>query len=307
VEHIDGRRVWDALGMLGAIDALERALAATGFPPVPQRLHLSDGEQQLLVMPSFTDGWAGVKSITIDPANPGRGAPLIHGSYTLFGPPALAPVATIDGQALTELRTAAVSGLATRRLARSDASRLVIFGAGAQGRAHLLAMAAVRELAQVRIVAPRPGSVDAFLAFASDHLEVPVAAGSPEDVVDADIVCACTSSATPVFDGRALPAGVHVNAIGAYLPSMAELDPVAVARSRVVVETREAAFAEKGDLLQAEAVGAWSRDQVAADLTELVRDGVMVRTDPDELTVFASVGVAYEDLVVARAVAEATA
>jgi ornithine cyclodeaminase/alanine dehydrogenase-like protein (mu-crystallin family) len=306
VEHIDGPAVWQRLPMRAAIDALEREVAAEGFPPVPQRLHLAEGDQQLLVMPSFTGGWAGVKLITIDPANPARGLPLIHGSYTLFGPPALAPVATIDGQALTELRTAAVSGLATRHLARPGATRLVIFGAGAQGRSHLLAMAAVRELTDVRIVAPRPASVDAFLAFAADHLpDVPVRAGSPGDVATADLVCTCTSSSTPVFDGGRLQPGVHVNAIGAYLPSMAEVDPSAVAVSRVVVETREAAFAEKGDLLQAEEAGVWHRDQLATDLTGLLRDGAMVRTGDGDRTLFASVGVAYEDLVVARAIAEA--
>jgi ornithine cyclodeaminase len=167
-------------------------------------------------------------------------------------------------------------------------------------------MAAVRPLSEVVVVAPRPASVDAFLAFAAGHLDgVAVRAGTPDDVADADLVCACTSSATPVFDGRRLPPGVHVNAIGAYLPSMTEVDAVTVASSRVVVETREAAFAEKGDLLQAEEAGAWSRDQLAADLTALVRDRVPVRTRDDERTLFASVGVAYEDLVVARAVAEA--
>jgi ornithine cyclodeaminase/alanine dehydrogenase-like protein (mu-crystallin family) len=206
MRHLDADAVWQGLGMRGAIDALERAIGEDGFPPVPQRLHLREDDQQLLVMPSFTGGWAGVKLITIDPANPGRGLPLIHGSYTLFGPPALAPVATIDGAALTELRTAAVSGLATRYLARPDASRLVILGAGAQGRAHLVAMAAVRELSEVVIVAPRPASADAFLAFAADHLDgVAVRAGTPDDVADADLVCACTSSATPVFDGHRLP------------------------------------------------------------------------------------------------------
>jgi ornithine cyclodeaminase/alanine dehydrogenase-like protein (mu-crystallin family) len=308
VEHIDGPQVWQRLPMRAAIDALDRAIRAGGFPPVPQRLHLTEGDQQLLVMPSFTDGWAGVKLITIDPANPDRGLPLIHGSYTLFGPPALAPVATIDGRALTELRTAAVSGVATEHLARPDASRLVILGAGAQGRSHLLAMAAVRQLSDVRVVAPRQASIDAFLAFAAEHLpEVAVAPGTPDDVADADLVCACTSSRTPVFDGSRLPRGVHVNAIGAYLPSMAEVDPVAVAGSRVVVETRDAALAEKGDLLQAEQAGAWHRDDLAADLTELLRDGRPVRTSADDRTLFASVGVAYEDLVVARAIAESEA
>lgn len=96
-----------------------------------------------------------------------------------------------------------------------------------------------------------------------------------------------------------------MNAVGAYLPTMAEVDAATVTSSRVVVETRDAALTEKGDLLQAEAAGVWHRDQVAADLAELVRDGVAVRTTDADRTLFTSVGVAYEDLVVARAIVEA--
>jgi ornithine cyclodeaminase/alanine dehydrogenase-like protein (mu-crystallin family) len=302
MQHIDATQVRERLPMIAAIDALERTIASSGIPDGPARMHLEEAGQLLLVMPSLVTGWAGVKLITIDPDNPSRGVPIINGVYTLFAPPSLEPVAVIDGRALTELRTAAVSGLATRHLARPDASKLVIFGAGAQGRSHLLAMAAVRDLEEVRIVAPRPESVASFLAFAAEHLDVPVFAGTADDVADADLVCTCTSSSTPVFDGTLLPPGAHVNAIGAYTPHMQEIDPTAVAGSRVVVETRDAALSEKGDLLQAEAAGGWRRDEIVADLSELLRDGVTVRTDAEQRTVFASVGLAFEDLVVARAI-----
>lgn len=301
MEHLTYDEVWHRLPMPAAIDALEVAVTAGGVAAGPMRTHLQDAGQQLLVMPSLADGWAGVKLITIDPENPGRGRPLVNGMYALFAPPGLEPAVTIDGRALTELRTAAVSGLATRHLARADASRLVIFGAGAQGRSHLLAMASVRDLEEVRIVAPREESITSFCAFAADHVQVPVLPGAPEDVADADLVCVCTSSSTPVFDGRLLPAGAHVNAIGAYRPDMRELDHAAVTGSRVVVETREAAMAEKGDLLQAERDGAWHRDEIAADLAELLHDRRRVRTSREQRTVFASVGIAFEDLVIARA------
>lgn len=305
MQRIDGPEVWQRLSMVAAVDALEDALRTSGAPPVPPRMHLEEAGQQLLVMPAMSSGWAGVKLITIDPDNPGRGLSLINGAYVLFEPPGLEPAATIDGRALTELRTAAVSGLATRHLARPDASRLVILGAGAQGRSHLLAMAAVRDLEEVRIVTPRPESAEAFIAFAADHVSVPVRPGTPEDVADADLVCACTSSTTPVFDGALLPAGAHVNAIGAYRPDMQEVDTTTVATSRVVVETREAALTEKGDLLRAEEAGVWSRDAIAADLAELLTADDPIRTSPEDRTLFASVGVAFEDLVVARAIVRA--
>jgi ornithine cyclodeaminase/alanine dehydrogenase-like protein (mu-crystallin family) len=302
MQQIDQHQVWDRLTMVGAIDALERTISSNGIPDGPARMHLEEAGQLLLVMPSLVDGWAGVKLITIDPQNPQRGVPIINGVYTIFAPPTLEPAASIDGRALTELRTAAVSGLATRHLARADAGRLVIFGAGAQGRSHLLAMSAVRDLEEVRIVAPRPESVEAFIAFAAEHVSVPVLPGTPGDVADADLVCTCTSSSEPVFDGRLLPPGVHVNAIGAYTPEMRELDGAAIAGSRIVVETRAAALSEKGDLLQAEAEARWHRDDIVADLSELLRDGTPGRTEPAQRTVFASVGLAFEDLVVARAV-----
>lgn len=301
MHHLDAPDVWQRLSMTAAIEALEVAIGASGFAEGPQRLHLNEAGQDLLVMPALAEGWAGVKLVSLDPENPARGKSFINGVYTLFVPPGLEPELTIEGRALTELRTAAVSGLATRHLARPDATRLTIFGAGAQGRSHLLAMAAVRDLSEVRIVAPRRGSIDALLAFADEHLDVPVRSGTPDDVATSDIICTCTSSATPVFDGRQLPPGVHVNAIGAYRPDLQEIDPTTVRDSRVVVELREAALTEKGDLLLAEATGTWDRSQIVADLTELLRDGAPGRTAPGDRTLFSSVGHAYEDLVVARA------
>jgi ornithine cyclodeaminase/alanine dehydrogenase-like protein (mu-crystallin family) len=303
VEHLDRDLVWERLPMVAAIDALEHAIGGQGIPDGPARMHLEVDGQLLLVMPAMAHGWAGSKLVTIDPTNPSRGASTINGLYTLFGPPSLEPVAVIDGRALTGLRTAAVSALATRHLARPDAGRLVIFGAGAQGRAHLLGMAAVRTLTDVRIVAPRAEAVAAFVAFAADH-GIEVTAGRPEDVREADLVCACTSSHTPVFDGSTLPAGVHVNAIGAYQPDMQEVDAATVAGSRVVVETRDAALVEKGDLLLAEAAGAWQREAIVADLTELLRDGRPGRREASDRTLFSSVGLAYEDLVIARALVD---
>ena len=305
MQHIDAAEVWQRLPMLDAIAALEQTIGTRGFADTPQRLHLQEAGRDLLCMPAMADGWAGVKLVSLDPENPARGRSFINGVYTLFGPPGLEPEASIEGRALTELRTAAVSGLATRHLARPDASRLTIFGAGAQGRSHLLAMAAVRDLTEVRIIAPRTGSVDAFIEFAAGHLDVPVRAGTPDDVATSDIVCTCTSSATPVFDGTLLPDGVHVNAIGAYRPDRQEVDATTVLTSRVIVELREAALTEKGDLLRAAAEAGWDPSAISADLTELLRDPGRGRTIPADRTLFSSVGHAYEDLLIARAVVTA--
>lgn len=304
--HHDAASVRRLLPMREAIDALAVALAAAPFAPAPQRLHLEDGGRTFLAMPILVDGWAGAKLVTIVPDNPTRGLPLISATYTLFGPPGLEPVATIDGRALTDLRTGAVSGLATRHLAREDAERLVVIGAGAQARSHVLAMAAVRPLTDVAVVARRSEAFDALVAdLAPSGLGLIPRRATPEDAARADLLCACTTASTPVLGRADLAAGVHVNAVGAYRPDLAELDAEAVGACRVVVETREAALTEKGDLLQAEAAGTWSREGVVADLHELVSGRVAVRTGAEERTLFASVGHAYEDLVVARAIHEA--
>lgn len=305
--HLDADAIARALPMRDAVDALAAAVGAAPFADVPQRLHLEGEGGTFLVMPAMAGGWAGAKLVTIVPDNPSRGLPMIAATYDLFGPPGLELVASLDGRALTELRTAAVSGLATLRLARADARRLVVVGAGVQARAHVLAMAAVLDLEAVRVVTRRPEAVDAVAAHARAHgLEVPVLPGRIEDVRGADVVCLCTSSVTPVLTGDLLPEGIHVNAVGAYRPDMRELDGPAVAASRVVVETRAAAMAEKGDLILAESEGAWSRASIVADLHGLVSGREPGRTDPAQRTLFASVGHAYEDLLVARAVVAAS-
>ena len=193
-----------------------------------------------------------------------------------------------------------MSGLATRWLARGDARRLVVFGAGAQARAHIEAVRAVRDLEDVAIVSRSTATASALGA------EVGARAGSAADVAAADIVCTCTTSPTPLFDGTSLTPGAHVNAVGAYTPETREVDTPTVVRARVAVETREVAMAEAGDLLLPIAEGAVGADHVIADLEETVR-GAVVRRSPEDVTLFVSVGMAFEDLVVARAAVDAGA
>jgi ornithine cyclodeaminase len=250
-------------------------------------------------MPAHGASGVGVKLVTLTPANSEKGRPFIHAVYVLFDAETQAPVATFDGAALTALRTAAVSGLATRWLARPDARRLVLYGAGVQARSHLDAMRAVRPVEEVVIVSRgRDAAEDLARSASSGGLRASV--GAPGAERDADLVCTCTTSSTPVLEGANLPEGVHVNAVGAYTTTMRELDAEAVRRARVVVETREAAAEEAGDLAIAMAEGAIGRDHVLADLSEVVR-GTRVRGSAEDITLFKSVGVAFEDLVVARA------
>jgi ornithine cyclodeaminase len=285
--------------MAAAIDALEAAFGADPLPESPLRSHIETASGTLLVMPAHGASGVGVKLVTLTPANSEKGRPFIHAVYVLFDAETQAPVATFDGAALTALRTAAVSGLATRWLARPDARRLVLYGAGVQARSHLDAMRAVRPVEEVVIVSRgRDAAEDLARSASSGGLRASV--GAPGAERDADLVCTCTTSSTPVLEGANLPEGVHVNAVGAYSTTMRELDAEAVRRARVVVETREAAAEEAGDLAIAMAEGAIGRDHVLADLSEVVR-GTRVRGSDEDITLFKSVGVAFEDLVVARA------
>jgi ornithine cyclodeaminase/alanine dehydrogenase-like protein (mu-crystallin family) len=302
MQVIDHDEVWARLPMSAAIDALDSAIAAGRLGTTPPRQHLHAEEQELLVMPSFLDGGAGVKLVGIDPHNPSRGLPRIQGVFVLFDPPGLSPAAIVDARALTAVRTAAVSGLASRYLARPDARRLVIFGAGPQAHAHLLAMHSLFELRHVSVVSRTRAAAEALAVRARDELGLAAVVADPGAVATADLVCTCTTSATPVFDGALLPEGVHVNAVGGDPPAMQEIDAVTVGASAVVVESRDAALAESGDLIVAARQGGWDPAGIAADLIEVVRDGVAVRTDADQRTLFESVGVAFEDLIIARAV-----
>jgi len=293
-----------ALSMSAAIDALEIAFARDD-PSLasPMRSTLATPSGTLLTMPAAGDAGVGVKLVTLSEFNPQKGLPFVQATYVLFDPETQRPEAVIDGTELTALRTAAVSGLATRLLARPDASRLIVFGAGVQGTAHLEAMAAVRPVREVVVVSRSAGPAEA-LAERARALGLSARVGEPADVATADLVCTCTTSAVSVFRGEDLAAGTHVNAVGAFLPDHRELDTEAIRRAKVVVETRREALAEAGDVLIPIAEGAIEASHILADLTDLAR-GAVVRTDPSDITVFKSVGMAYEDLVVARAALDA--
>ncbi len=298
LRYIDAGALARLLPVTDAVDALERAFAAVDRPVTPLRTRLEARGGELLLMPAAGEQGVGVKLVTLQPSNPSRGLPLLHSVYLLFDPQTMAPEAALDGAALTALRTSAVSALATKHLALPGASRLVLFGAGVQAAAHLEAMRAVRPVSWVRVVSRSEGPA-LVLAERARSMGLDADVAGPEAVAEADLVCTCTTSATPVFDGALLRPGAHVNAVGAYRPDMRELDDQAILRARVVVETREAALEEAGDLLQPIASGVIGEDHIVTDLGDVVR-GAPVRTSAQDVTVFKSVGVAFEDLAVAR-------
>ncbi|APE26650.1 ornithine cyclodeaminase [Streptomyces venezuelae] len=292
------------LGPAAATHVLAEVLRAGLDPDAgPPRTAVPVPAGELLLMPAASGAYAGVKIAGVAPGNPARGLPRITGSYLLLDGADLRPLALLDGAALTELRTPAVSALAVRLLTPSDRPlRLVLFGAGPQAYGHLEAVLAAREVAEAVVVAREPVGGRALAGYART-LGVLARTGAPDDVAAADLVVCCTTARAPLFDGALVAPGATVVAVGSHEPSARETDTALVTRSEVYVEARGAALREAGDLLVPLSEGAIGAEHVAGDLAELVTGR---RTpSPGRPRLFKSVGMAWEDLAVAAALYEA--
>jgi len=308
--------VRQALPMSAAIEAMKQAFAALsdGRAEVPARAHLPvrphDGVS--LVMSAFVQDEGGgalaVKVVSLFDHNVDRGLPRIQAAVLALEPDTGRPIALLEGAALTAIRTGAVSGAATDLMARRDSRTVAIFGAGVQARTQLEAVCTVRSIETVRVYDPVPGALEAFIAEMAGRGPIPsdvrAAADAQQAVADADIICAATTSSVPVFSDGDVKAGVHINAIGSYQPEVQEIPAETVARARVVVDSREAALAEAGDLIQPIQQGLIAAEHIHAELGELVLGRQSGRTSADQITLFKSVGVAVQDAVAARVALE---
>jgi ornithine cyclodeaminase/alanine dehydrogenase-like protein (mu-crystallin family) len=300
ISFLDADAVAALLGPPDAVDALEAALRGGLDPEAdPPRAALPAAGGELLVMPSSSAGAVGVKLVTVAPENAARGLPRIQGVYALFDPATLAPAALVDGIALTNVRTAAVSALAVRHLAVADARRLVVFGTGPQAWAHVEALRAVRPVEHVDVIARDRSRLEAFAARCADAgLRAAVGDDSDAAVAGADLVCCATTAREPLFDGRAVAARATVVAIGSHEPDAREVDERLVGRATVVVESRSSALREAGDVIAAIDAGALDSGALHP-LDALVRGEVEVA--PDRPRLFKSTGMAWEDAVLAAA------
>ena len=244
----------------------------------------------------------GAKLITVVGGNRSRGLPTVHASYLLSDPETGVPLAFMEAGFLTAIRTGAASAVAAAHLARPDARRVVCFGAGIQAEYQLRCLNAVLPIASVAVVGRDPARAQAFAERLARALGVPVEVTRDRRaaVHEADVVTCATTSARPVFAGRDLHAGTHVDAVGAFRPTTREVDTEGVRRARVVVDTYEGAWEEAGDLLIPIKARAIRRGHVKAELAEVVAGKKRGRTRPDEITLFKSVGWAPEDAATAR-------
>lgn len=300
--------VGSCVDMAGAIEAVAGAFRelSAGRARSPVRLAVSAPAGVSLFMPAYLERPAalGAKVVSVFSGNAGRGLPAIHGVVLLLDGETGVPRALMDGTYLTALRTGAASGVATRHMAREDARVLTVFGSGAQSRTQIEAVRTVRDIREVRIVSTNPDSARE-LADGLDGVEARVVADAAEAVRGAHVICTATTSSTPVFPGGAVDPGTHVNGIGSYTPEMQEVDAALVVRARVVVDARDAALEEAGDLVIPLRAGLIGEDHLRAELGEVVGGQAPGRIGADEITFFKSVGNAVQDMAVAARVLEA--
>jgi ornithine cyclodeaminase/alanine dehydrogenase-like protein (mu-crystallin family) len=304
-----------ALDFPDLVENLRAAFRAGAVQPVRHHhaVKRPDGAATtLLLMPAWTDfiaagtsdgGFMGVKVVTVSPDNNAIGKPAVMGVYLLLDGRTGEPLALIDGQRLTQWRTAAASALAASYLARDDAAKLLVVGAGALAPFLAKAHASIRPIREVRIWNRTPANAEEVAErLRRDDLDVAVADDLEEALGWADIVSCATISTEPLVRGAALRPGTHVDLVGGFTPSMREADDESIARARVFVDTRAGATKEAGDIVQPLASGVLTASDVIADLHELARGEKLGRTASDEITLFKSVGAALEDLAAGIAV-----
>lgn len=262
-----------------------------------------------LIRPGFDPGSRAitVKAVTVGPDNPLLGLPVVQGVVLMIEEATMAPVALMEGTFLSEYRTGAAVGLSTQLLSLPDANTVALFGAGAVARTSLWAICSVRQVREVRVVHPHAERFPLFESAMRDFLGNACPAlrrvETPADALrDAQIVVAATTSATPVFPGEALEQGTFVAAIGSYTPTARELDTETILRSRLIVDSREAALREPGDILLPLAEGRIAENHIWAELGEVISGRRPGRQRPDEIVTFKSVGSAVQDITLATRV-----
>jgi ornithine cyclodeaminase len=306
------------LSHAGLVETLRAAFRDGAVQPVRHHhtIERPDGAAStLLLMPAWSDfnaagtsdgGFVGIKIVTVSPANNAVGKPAVMGQYFLLDGKTGEPLALIDGQRLTQWRTACASALAATYLARKEASRLLVIGAGALCPFLAKAHSAVRPIGEIRIWNRTKANAEKAAAhLRADGLSAAVTDDLEAALGWADIVSSATISTEPLVKGARLKPGTHVDLVGAFTPTMRESDDEAVRRASVFVDTRAGATKEAGDIVLAIKSGALSPDAIIADLYDLARGAKSGRRSDDEITLFKSVGAAIEDLAAGVAVYKA--
>lgn len=299
-----------ALPMRDGVEAMKRAFKQLymGKATVPARIHIDVPEHNgtTLFMPGYLneDKNMAVKIVSVFADNPEKNLPVINAIVVVIDAETGIAHAIIDGTYLTAIRTGAAAGAATDFLAREEASRAAIFGAGPQGRSQLEAMCAVRPIREAWIFDINSEASQAFAVEMAQRTaaNIRVARNPSEAVANVDIICTATNSTRPVFDDRDIRPGTHINAVGVYKPHMQEVPADTVKRAKIVVDSREACMEEAGDLLVPMKAGVISQEHIYAELGQIAAGVKPGRTSEQEITLFKSVGIAVQDAAAASAV-----
>jgi ornithine cyclodeaminase len=307
IRLFDSAQVATVLDDRRLMEALRTAFAAGCEAPARQIESLGGDGDLLAMMPVWRAGFGAVKLATLFPSNPDRGLPTVQALVVLFDGRTGTPLAIADGTEITRRRTAAASALAADYLARPNARRLLMIGAGALAPHMIRAHCIVRPIDAVDIWARAPGKAAALAvaaATALPHVEVRAIAEAEPAARAADIVSCATSARAPVLRGAWLKPGVHVDLVGSFSLDAREADDEVVRGARIFVDTREGALGEAGDLIQPLSNGAIAPSDIAGELSDLCAGRAIGRTSATERTVFKSVGAALEDLVAAQLLLE---
>ena len=297
------------LTMRDVIDEVERGFRAFGHENVtiPERLRLDvpphDGV--LLEMPAYADldgqGILGTKIVSVFPQNPVRALDIVQSAYLLLDCETGVPLSLMDGRFITAIRTAATSAVATKHMSSPGSKRLAVFGAGLQSQFHIEAMTEIAEIELVMIASRSENKAHALAERVRKFQNLPCELATPDQAASqANLICTCTSSPVPLFNGSLLTTGTHMNAVGAFTPSTRELDTEAVRRARVIIDAGAAAGREAGEILIPITEGAIDAGHVKGTLSDIVLGKIAGRDSASEITLFKSCGLAIEDLVTAR-------
>jgi ornithine cyclodeaminase/alanine dehydrogenase len=292
------------------IATLERAhvqySAGKAVMPVRLVVPLPQIQGRITSMPGFLsdDKALAMKVVTYFQENPKRDLPSILGTILLFSSETGKMLAVMDGSYITAIRTACVSGAATKALANPDTPVLGILGAGVQARTHIQALSRVRKFQRIKIYSPSGTSAAAIKRELEPPTGIPieVASSAAEALRNADLVVTATTAKTPIVSPELLKPGAHINAVGSHRPDLRELDGATVARAKLVVDSREAMMAECGDILLAIEEKAIGKDHIHAEIGEVLAGKKSSRSNPEEITIYKSVGIAIQDVATANLV-----
>ena len=307
-QYLDKTSITPLLPMQDCISVMERMFrslaAGECLQPLRNLMWLPDKSGILGMMPGYAGAQEilGIKVITIFHANHALGLPSHQGTVILFDAKQGTPLLLLDAATITAIRTAAVSALATRLLARENATRLAILGTGEQAEQHAQAIALVRPLTAITIWGRNEMHAAAIAHTLGNTLDIPIhlASSVQEAVEDADIICTVTSSPQPILLGEWIPEGAHVNAVGSCTPATREVDTKAVLRSRLYTDRYESLFNEAGEFLIPKKEGFLNESAAQGELGEVLIGTKSGRGNAAEITLFKSLGIAAEDLFAAR-------